>query len=83
MTSVQKSVFRGPVSPIAIAGLPDWSGRIGTLDDELEFGRSRLFDRSSKTHFRDVRKQLETFEFREPYQIGEVQSFGEKWAFWR
>src|SRR6266852_5754599 len=31
----------------------------------------------------EVHKQFETFEFREPYRIGGVQSFGEKRAFRR
>src|SRR5258707_13556024 len=31
----------------------------------------------------EVHKQLETFDFRKPYRIGEVQSLGEKRAFRR
>jgi hypothetical protein len=64
--------------------LPDClAGAAGfvSLDGELEIGRPRLSERSRKSSFREIRKQLETFEFREPYRIGEVQSFGEKWTF--
>ena len=35
---------------------------------------------AAKPHFIKIYKPLETFEFREPYQISKVQSSGEKGA---
>jgi hypothetical protein len=38
---------------------------------------------AAEPRFVNIHKPLETFEFREPYRIRRVQSFGEKWAFRR
>jgi hypothetical protein len=38
---------------------------------------------AAEPHFVNIHRPLETFEFREPYRIHRVQSFGEKWAFRR
>ena len=40
-------------------------------------------EKPQKPLYAEVHKQLETFDFREPYRIGEVQSLGEKRAFRR
>jgi hypothetical protein len=38
---------------------------------------------AAEPRFVKIHKPLETFEFREPYRLRRVQSFGEKWAFRR
>jgi len=44
---------------------------------------SPVREKPQKPLYAEVHKQLETFHFREPYRIGEVQSLGEKRAFRR
>jgi hypothetical protein len=44
---------------------------------------SRLSERSRRTSFVEIHRPFETLEFREPYRIRGVQSFGDKRAFRR
>ena len=58
----------------------------GGFDLDMANSKSDSLARSrriAEPHPARIHKPLETFEFREPYQICRVRSFGEKRAFWR
>jgi len=71
-----RSIDSNPWLSDCLAG----AGGFEPRDGELEIGRSRLSRVSAEPLFVELHKALETFEFREPYRIGGVQSFGEKRA---
>jgi hypothetical protein len=64
------------IRPHCLAGAKGFEPRHG----ELEVRRSRRSRGAPEPPFVEIHKLLETFEFREPYRIVGVQSFGEKWA---
>ena len=82
---MRKPAFGGPFSSEGEnslkRGMPGWGERIRTSiwrvrNQTLSPVRGGV----PKPLFVEFHKLLETFEFREPYQIFRVQSFGEEWA---
>jgi hypothetical protein len=66
-------------APDCLAGAGGFELQYGELEsDALACPR-----RGPKTPFVEIRRPLEMLEFREPYRIGGVQSFGDEWVFRR
>jgi hypothetical protein len=86
--SSQKPAIGGPFceyqvhflrAPDCLAGAGGFELRYGELEsDALAYPRG-----AAEPRFVEIRKSFETLEFRKPYRICGVQSFGEKWAFRR
>ena len=61
---------------------PDWLAGAGGFEPHMAISKSDALACSrgaTEPHSTRLHKPLETFEFREPYRIRRVQSFGEKW----
>jgi hypothetical protein len=64
----------------------DWLAGAGGTESrygELEPGALAYPRGAAEPLFLEIHRLFETLEFREPYRIRGVQSFGDKWAFRR